>query len=55
MNDTVSEGLGYKSPLNFSPDPVQNQNINTEEQENKDGAKALYDAKVLGFREYGIS
>ncbi|QMH64157.1 hypothetical protein HVY29_15795 [Klebsiella pneumoniae] len=52
MNDTVSEGLGYKSPLNFSPDPVQNQNINTEEQENKDGAKALYDAKVLGFQEY---
>lgn len=52
MNDTVSEGLGYKNPLNFSPDPVQNQNINTEEQENKDGAKALYDAKVLGFQEY---
>ena len=52
MNDTVSQGLGYKNPLNFSPDPVQNQNINTEEQENKDGAKALYDAKVLGFQEY---
>lgn len=52
MNDTVSQGLGYKNPLNFSPDPVQNQNINTEEQENKDGAKALYDAKVLGFHEY---
>lgn len=52
MNDTVSQGLGYKNPLDFSPDPVQNQNINTEEQENKDGAKALYDAKVLGFQEY---
>lgn len=52
MNDTVSQGLGYKNPLEFSPDPVQNQNINTEEQENKDGAKALYDAKVLGFHEY---
>lgn len=52
MNDTVSQGLGYKNPLNFSPDPLQNQNINTEEQENKDGAKALYDAKVLGFKEY---
>lgn len=52
MNDTVSQGLGYKNPLDFSPDPVQNQNINTEEQENKDGAKALYDAKVLGFHEY---
>lgn len=52
MNDTVSQGLGYKNPLNFSPDPLQNQNINTEEQENKDGAKALYDAKVLGFQEY---
>ncbi|HFI9010099.1 TPA: hypothetical protein ACGSK7_003360 [Escherichia coli] len=52
MNDTVSQGLGYKNPLNFSPDPVQNQNINTEEQENKDGAKALYDANVLGFQEY---
>ena len=52
INDTVSQGLGYKNPLNFSPDPVQNQNINTEEQENKDGAKALYDAKVLGFQEY---
>lgn len=52
MNDTVSQGLGYKNPLDFSPDPVQNQNINTEEQENEDGAKALYDAKVLGFQEY---
>ncbi|EMC7915206.1 hypothetical protein VLI49_000701 [Enterobacter kobei] len=52
MNDTVSQGLGYKNPLDFSTDPVQNQNINTEEQENKDGAKALYDAKVLGFHEY---
>ncbi|BEK73396.1 hypothetical protein EATA6166_12880 [Enterobacter asburiae] len=52
MNNTVSQGLGYKNPLDFSPDPAQNQNINTEEQENKDGAKALYDAKVLGFQEY---
>lgn len=52
MNDTVSQGLEYKNPLDFSPDTVQNQNINTEEQENKDGAKALYDAKVLGFQEY---
>ncbi|MBW9582970.1 hypothetical protein [Escherichia coli] len=52
MNDTVSQGLGYKNPLDFSPDPVLNQNIHTEEQENKDGAKALYDAKVLGFQEY---
>lgn len=52
MNDTVSQGLGYKNPLDFSPDSVQNQNINTEEQENKDGAKALYDTKVIGFQEY---
>ncbi|MCS0522365.1 hypothetical protein M5T35_16650 [Enterobacter hormaechei] len=52
MNDTVSQGLGYKNPLDFSPDQVQNQNINTEEQENQDGAKALYDAKVIGFQEY---
>lgn len=52
MNDTVSQGLGYKNPLDFSPDSVQNQNISTEEQENKDGAKALYDAKVIGFQEY---
>ncbi|EOC1337940.1 hypothetical protein [Enterobacter ludwigii] len=52
MNDTVSQGLGYKNPLDFSPDSLQNRNISTEEQENKDGAKALYDAKVIGFQEY---
>lgn len=52
MNDTVSQGLGYKNPLDFSPDPAQVQQVNTEQQENQDGAKALYDAKVIGFQEY---
>jgi hypothetical protein len=23
MNDTVSQGLGYKNPLDFSPDPTE--------------------------------
>jgi hypothetical protein len=52
MNDTVSQGLGYKNPLDFSPDPAQVQQVNTEQQEKSDGAKALYDAKVIGFQEY---
>ena len=50
--DTASQGLGYKNPLDFSPDPTQVQQVSTEQQENQDGAKALYDAKVIGFQEY---
>lgn len=50
--DTASQGLGYTNPLDFSPDPTKVQQVNTEQQENQDGAKALYDAKVIGFQEY---
>ncbi|MCE3114626.1 hypothetical protein LXD80_02265 [Enterobacter sp. ASE] len=52
MSDTASQGLGYTNPLDFSPDPTQVQQVNTEQQENQDGAKVLYDAKVIGFQEY---
>lgn len=50
--DTASQGLGYTNPLDFSPDPTKVQQVSTEQQENQDGAKALYDAKVIGFHEY---
>lgn len=50
--DTASQGLGYTNPLDFSPDPTKVQQVSTEQQENQDGAKALYDAKVTGFQEY---
>ena len=50
--DTAGQGLGYTNPLDFSPDPTKVQQVNTEQQENQDGAKALYDAKVIGFQEY---
>jgi len=50
--DTAGQGLGYTNPLDFSPDPTKVQQVNTEQQENQDGAKAIYDAKVIGFQEY---
>ncbi|ELP5714978.1 hypothetical protein [Klebsiella quasipneumoniae] len=50
--DTASQGLGYTNPLDFSPDPTKVQQVSTEQQENQDGAKALYDSKVIGFQEY---
>lgn len=50
--NTATQGLGYQDPFNTQADPTKLAAIGTEQQNNKDGAKALYDAKVIGFQEY---
>ncbi|HBY1804765.1 TPA: hypothetical protein MIR03_23090 [Klebsiella pneumoniae] len=50
--DTATQGLGYQDPFNTQADPTKLAAIGTEQQNNQDGAKALYDAKVIGFQEY---
>ncbi|HHT0131756.1 TPA: hypothetical protein ACTW38_003829, partial [Klebsiella michiganensis] len=50
--NTATQGLGYQDPFNTQVDPTKLAAIGTEQQNNQDGAKALYDAKVIGFQEY---
>ncbi|APM71596.1 TPA: hypothetical protein MIV58_08410 [Klebsiella pneumoniae] len=50
--NTATQGLGYQDPFNTQADPTKLAAIGTEQQDNQDGAKALYDAKVIGFQEY---
>lgn len=50
--NTATQGLGYQDPFNTQADPTKLAAIGSEQQNNKDGAKALYDAKVIGFQEY---
>lgn len=50
--NTATQGLGYQDSFNTQADPTKLAAIGTEQQNNKDGAKALYDAKVIGFQEY---
>ncbi len=50
--NTATQGLGYQDPFNTQADPTKLAAIGTEQQNNQDGAKALYEAKVIGFQEY---